>query len=463
MDKKIICAAFILSFFSLNGFSQSEEFVSAGKAAGHVSKEDATISSKSAINWTKAEFSTDIELDIEKSGIPLPSGKASCINKIEMETPILIKDPLLSIYVDDNNTLGDLVLNGNVTLEELTKIIDNSQETPPVFRDNGKKLVTKQTINLLDIGSTLVKHKNSYNINQPIKTISSRKYTGIIIDCRGTYPVQGEYIESKTYPCLFPKIWNESMELIYEKNMVNPEIAKTKGIVYYSSSQNFEDYSDRVGNDPLWISAEKVFGINRCDPVISNEDYLKITSVKENFELLTKGKIVILLDENQLAYDVAVPDKNKNYYALYDNMKRFLQEKHLEEIVVEETTPGISITMQNLMFKADSDELVEKDKQRVAEIAKALLEYTSSAEYKIVVEGHTADVNKPEGQMNLSNLRAKTVADMLVNQGIDKEIISYRGFGGTKPVASNATAEGRAQNRRVEIIIIPKTTYVMRQ
>jgi OOP family OmpA-OmpF porin len=54
--------------------------------------------------------------------------------------------------------------------------------------------------------------------------------------------------------------------------------------------------------------------------------------------------------------------------------------------------------------------------------------------------------------MKLSQRRANTVRDYMVSQGIDAARITARGFGESKPVASNDTAEGRAENRRVDII-----------
>ena len=63
--------------------------------------------------------------------------------------------------------------------------------------------------------------------------------------------------------------------------------------------------------------------------------------------------------------------------------------------------------------------------------------------------------------MALSIERAQAIVNALVDNGLNKNLFTYRGFGGTKPVASNATAEGRSQNRRVEIIIMPKGSYIL--
>ena len=70
----------------------------------------------------------------------------------------------------------------------------------------------------------------------------------------------------------------------------------------------------------------------------------------------------------------------------------------------------------------------------------------------VVVEGHTDSVGSDSYNQKLSERRAQAVRDYLVRQGIDASRITVRGYGKTRPVASNATAEGRAENRRAEVI-----------
>ena len=91
-----------------------------------------------------------------------------------------------------------------------------------------------------------------------------------------------------------------------------------------------------------------------------------------------------------------------------------------------------------------------------------LQEIIKDNEFSILVEGHCADIGKPVGQMNLSIERTVTVMKALVAHGIPERIFSYKGYGATRPVASNETEEGRAQNRRVDITARPKATYIQR-
>jgi outer membrane protein OmpA-like peptidoglycan-associated protein len=72
---------------------------------------------------------------------------------------------------------------------------------------------------------------------------------------------------------------------------------------------------------------------------------------------------------------------------------------------------------------------------------------------RLEVEGHTDSVGSDELNQQLSEKRAATVRDYLVQQGIGSNAVSARGFGKTTPAASNDTAAGRQRNRRVEMIV----------
>lgn len=118
---------------------------------------------------------------------------------------------------------------------------------------------------------------------------------------------------------------------------------------------------------------------------------------------------------------------------------------------VEETPQGVRLSVRDLRFEADSDAILPGEAWRLDAIAKALL-LVKDGHY--LVEGHTASVGKTAGEKTLSVQRAKKIVDELVKRGLRAEQFIYAGYGGTRPVADNATGEGRALNRRVEITIM---------
>ena len=120
-------------------------------------------------------------------------------------------------------------------------------------------------------------------------------------------------------------------------------------------------------------------------------------------------------------------------------------------ITVENTEAGIRLTMQNLRFKADSAELLPEEAKRLDQIAAVLKEAPQS---QFLVEGHTASTGNEKGEQWLSEERARNIALELSKRGIAEDKFICKGSGGRKPVASNATPEGKARNRRVEITIL---------
>ncbi len=430
-------------------------------ASRFLSAQTATsLESTSKVDWTLNKFSSNLLLDVEKAGIQMPSGRTSADNIIRLKAPSLIKTPLLMLYVDSANYLGDLVMNGSITLEQMTDLIEQGKQSSEVLSLDGKSIKTTNTIDMKNIGKLLVKHKYPYIPEEPIESTPSRPFTGIIIDARGSVPVHGEYVKSEIFPCFFPTVWDEEMNIFYEKNVVDKEIANSKGIVCYNWSDDFSKYEQVVGNDPLYIKAEKVYGRNRTDPIIRKKDALKILSVPENKKLLSQGKVVILLEKQNLVYDVKVPQKDASYYATYKELKKY-EYKNESEISVSDGLTGFLFSV-DLKFIPDSPELLPAERPRIRKIAEMLKEIIKNNEFTILVEGHCADLGKPIGQMNLSIDRTKTVMNALIAEDIPEELFSYKGYGATRPIASNATEEGRAQNRRVDINARPKATYIQR-
>lgn len=434
---------------------------SAALCASVSAQYNSSINAKSCVDWTTKIFTSQIELDVADTDMKLPSGRNSAESLIRIKTPGLVKNPLLSLYVDNSSYLADRVLDESISMEEVTKIIENGRQTPALYSSDGNGVNTVKKIDINTISRELIKHKFPYIPDEPIEIVSSRPYTGIIIDARGSIPVHGEYVKSETYPCFFPTIWDEDMNIIYEKNIADREISKQKGLVKYDWQDDFSAYEDRIGLDPLYIRAYKVFGRNRTDPIIRKNDALKILTVKKNRDLLMQGKVVILLDKKNLIYDISVPEKDDHYYASYKNIKRYIYENKVPDIEVSDTLTGILFSV-DLKFIPDSPELLPEEAPRIQKIASMLAEIIEKNEFTILVEGHTADLGKPVGQMNLSIERTRTVMNALVRQGIPQSLFTYKGYGATRPIADNSTEAGRAQNRRVDITARPKATYIQR-
>ena len=128
----------------------------------------------------------------------------------------------------------------------------------------------------------------------------------------------------------------------------------------------------------------------------------------------------------------------------------------LEEIAkVKEESRGIVITLSGaVLFATGKYELLPIAQQKLDDVAKALKDQGEDA--TIVVEGHTDSRGSSDKNRELSLLRAQGVRNYLISRGIKQENIKAVGLGEERPVSSNDTPEGRANNRRVEIVVNPK-------
>jgi outer membrane protein OmpA-like peptidoglycan-associated protein len=131
------------------------------------------------------------------------------------------------------------------------------------------------------------------------------------------------------------------------------------------------------------------------------------------------------------------------------------QQKELQQIPgVEVTRPAeneIAVRLTNdILFDFDSAALRSESRQTLRDLAQNFRRYPDEV---FDVEGHTDNVGSPDYNQTLSGRRAGSVRDYLVDQGVPSSRITARGYGESRPKASNNTPEGRQLNRRVEIHI----------
>src|SRR5205823_5227029 len=119
-------------------------------------------------------------------------------------------------------------------------------------------------------------------------------------------------------------------------------------------------------------------------------------------------------------------------------------------LVTRDTARGLVATMPDVLFETNSFVLRPTARERLAKVAGILLAYP---DLRLEVDGHTDSVGSEAYNQQLSEKRAASVRDYLAQQGIPISSVVVRGFGKTQPVASNTTAEGRQQNRRVELVV----------
>jgi len=119
-------------------------------------------------------------------------------------------------------------------------------------------------------------------------------------------------------------------------------------------------------------------------------------------------------------------------------------------LVTRDTARGLIATMPDVLFETNRFTLKPGARESMAKLAGILLAYP---DLRLEVDGHTDSVGSDAYNQQLSEKRAASVRDYLAQQGIPISSVAVMGFGKTQPIASNATAAGRQQNRRVELVV----------
>lgn len=151
----------------------------------------------------------------------------------------------------------------------------------------------------------------------------------------------------------------------------------------------------------------------------------------------------------------------ENKYNQLDQAYSQLQQAYQgDEVEIRQLQGELRITIRDkILFPEGGFRLDAKSEQVLAKMAPTLSGFKNT---KVVVRGYTDNLGigaelRRQGittNLDLSSKRADNVVDFLIRKGVSQNLISAQGMGESNPVASNATPEGRAQNRRIEVTLV---------
>jgi len=260
-----------------------------------------------ALEWDKQEINAVVSLNMASSGLKLPNGRMQGEALIASEYIRLIRPAILNIQVDSSSTVGDLVRRGEWSFLDVENLALQVRAVPPALSPDLSSLLAFYTLGINDISAALIRHQRPVEVPVTLTPMSAPAYTGIIIIAAENLPVYGTTRSTALLrPCLFPKIWDTEMKLVFERNMLNPRAGAM--VHYFSMREIFAggpsglspEITAVVGNRPLRIFAYGVFGIQPTDPIIGREDVLQIISNRENRSLLREGRVAIIIDDTLL-------------------------------------------------------------------------------------------------------------------------------------------------------------------
>ena len=273
-------------------------------------QEDQSLFDVSAsIDWVRGLLSMEASFNLAQAGIKLPTGRLAGEELLNDAYPGLLRQFLLSLKVDSSATVKTLIDRGDLSLGDLDVICAGAVKIPPGISSDLTRMTGKYTISLANLCAYLNRNKTTAEPATPLLPVPAAEYSGIIIIADNVLPIHGRKTQTLVEPCLFPKIWDSDMNLVYDRNIFSPASTEIKPMVSYTTAGNIfrstpsgleGDLAALAGPKPLRIIAREVFGISPTDPVIDREDALSILSTENNRRLLREGRVIVVLDASQL-------------------------------------------------------------------------------------------------------------------------------------------------------------------
>jgi outer membrane protein OmpA-like peptidoglycan-associated protein/tetratricopeptide (TPR) repeat protein len=195
------------------------------------------------------------------------------------------------------------------------------------------------------------------------------------------------------------------------------------------------------------------------------KDKVKQSPLKARIELfnIETNQREALVESDSLTGEYLMVLTQGAEYALYVNKQGYLftssnfnyaETTDFEPIVMdfelEKAAKGSSVVLKNIFFDTDKYDLKDKS---ITELQKIIRFLNENPQIRIEISGHTDNTGSPSYNQQLSEKRALSVYNYLVNNGVIKEKLSWKGYGQSNPKASNETESGRQENRRIEFQI----------
>jgi len=251
---------------------------------------------KASTDWGRLSLKFTIDIDVVAAGFRMPGARLEAERSIDHDLPALMEEALFGIRLDAGRTLEGSLEDGSVNEQQTLELAARARLDDENFSGDFHYFTAVYELPLTAVMALFIRHSSALQLEAPLEYRASRPYTGIIIIAQGRLPVHGEQGQSSALsPCLFPRVYDEDMNLLVDRNHVAPEAIRAWGELGYTSKLDSAGTA-RAGAYPLRIVARAFFGTSRTDLIISRDDALKITSLPENRALIEQGKILVVLD-----------------------------------------------------------------------------------------------------------------------------------------------------------------------
>ncbi len=250
----------------------------------------------SAVDWVQGTMVLTGTLALDPSVPSTVRAEADARADLESQLPAMLIRALTPVVMDSMHTAGQLLESDAGFFEGVAALARTAVPEEVHLSADFASMVERWRFPLFGsrgIASPLLPAQ-AQPVRRALGYVATRPFTGLVIVARGRLAAVGTGGTAALQPALFPRIWDEDMNLVLEAANCTPEALRARGMVAYLSNIDDPAIVTRAGTSPLRVIARAVFGTNPVDVVISREAARQLLTLPDNIRVLTEGRIAIV-------------------------------------------------------------------------------------------------------------------------------------------------------------------------
>ncbi|HUX22262.1 MAG TPA: hypothetical protein VMW69_13550, partial [Spirochaetia bacterium] len=179
------------------------------------------------VDWQHNKITIDATVDVSSLGAMLPDARSKAQELIRKDRATMIDRALFGIQADSFHTVGDLAASSPQVLTALQGLIGAPDEQYAKMSSDLTGVTVRYQVPIFpNLGQIFVNQVRPNPPSQLLSYVPTTVFSGIVIYAKGKLPIHGETREGSLVPSLFPRIWDQNMDLLASANTIDPEVLK---------------------------------------------------------------------------------------------------------------------------------------------------------------------------------------------------------------------------------------------
>ena len=221
--------------------------------------------------------------------------------------PSMVEEALAFIRFNDRELASERFFKDPQASQAVARIAGGATLLSSQYDPSFQYVVANYQLDLArHIGASFVLHNQARELSRSYNWVAGDEYSGILIIATEELPIRGSNRRGRAVAALSPRIYDDQLQVVASFQNVAPEVVRRQGMVGYASVSDMTHITERIGENPLRIIAKELTGIAPTDIIIDNQDAGRILSRHHNRQLVTQGKIVIVINKVNEEKPVAI-------------------------------------------------------------------------------------------------------------------------------------------------------------